>query len=77
MTSCPTNPTWLRLFKRFLAAIRAEGAPLDIEHLLADNGTEFIGREFIALLSNHGIRHELTHRCQHPEDEQGGSRNSD
>jgi transposase InsO family protein len=45
-------------FRRFLAIVRALGH--NIEHVRLDNDSVFMGREFMAVLDDHGVSHDFS-----------------
>jgi hypothetical protein len=50
-------------FRRFLAIVRALGHK--IEHVRLDNDSVFMGREFMAVLDDHGVSHDFSAPYSH------------
>jgi transposase InsO family protein len=59
----PTKDAALKSFRRFLATVRA----LDhkIEHVRLDSDSVFMGREFMAVLDDHGVSRDFSAPYSH------------
>jgi transposase InsO family protein len=50
-------------FRRFLATVRSLGHK--IEHVRLDNDSVFMGRDFMAVLDDHGVSHDFSAPYSH------------